>query len=79
MSSESSPAKNPEEVEVEKSSQLHDTYDEKLGLDSIDTANGDEALQLVGTQAAEHFSEEYNRKLRRKLVRLVPCTSVALT
>jgi len=78
MSSESSPAKNPE-VEVEKSSQLHDTYDEKLGLDSIDADNGDEALQLVGTQATEHFSEEYNRKLRRKLVQLVPCSSVALT
>jgi len=70
MSSESSPPKNPDEVE--KSSQIN--YDEKLGLDSIDTSDGDEALQLVGTQATAHFSEEYNRKLRRKLVPLVSCT-----
>jgi ACS family allantoate permease-like MFS transporter len=77
MSSESSAVKNLEEVE--KSSQLQDTYDEKLELDSIDASNGDEALQLVGSQATEHFSEEYNRKLRRKLVILVPCTSAILT
>ena len=77
MSSESSAVKNLEEVE--KSSQLQDTYDEKLGLDSIDASNGDEALQLVGSQATERFSEEYNRKLRRKLVILVPCTPATLT
>jgi ACS family allantoate permease-like MFS transporter len=65
MSSETSAAKNLDDVE--KSSQL-EAYDEKLGLDSLNTSDGDEALQLVGTQATAHFSEEYNRKLRRKLV-----------
>ncbi|KAJ8590317.1 MFS general substrate transporter [Rhizopogon salebrosus TDB-379] len=76
MSSESSAVKNLEEVE--KSSQLQDTYDEKLELDSIDASNGDEALQLVGSQATEHFSEEYNRKLRRKLDLIIPTISAAV-
>jgi ACS family allantoate permease-like MFS transporter len=76
MSSETSVAKALEEVE--KSSQL-ETYDEKLGLDTLDTSDGDAALQLVGAQATAHFSEEYNRKLRRKLVSLASCTLVILT
>ncbi|KAJ8590318.1 MFS general substrate transporter [Rhizopogon salebrosus TDB-379] len=76
MSSESSAVKNLEEVE--KSSQLQDTYDEKFGLDSIDASNGDEALQLVGSQATERFSEEYNRKLRRKLDLVIPTISAAV-
>jgi hypothetical protein len=75
MSSETSAAKNLDEVE--KSSQL-ETYDEKLGLDSLNTSDGDEALQLVGSQATAQFSEEYNRKLRRKLVLLVSCTLAIL-
>lgn len=34
-----------------------------------DSADGDEALQLVGRERTAQFSDEYNRKLRRKLVR----------
>lgn len=30
--------------------------------------DGDEALRLVGTQERQHFSDEYNRKLKRRLV-----------
>lgn len=30
--------------------------------------DGDEALRLVGTQERQHFSDEYNHKLKRKLV-----------
>lgn len=30
--------------------------------------DGDEALRLVGAQERKHFSDEYNRKLKRKLV-----------
>ncbi|KAG1770049.1 MFS general substrate transporter [Suillus occidentalis] len=75
MSSETSAAKNLDEVE--KSSQL-ENYDEKLGLDSLNTSDGDEALQLVGTQATAHFSEEYNRKLRRKLDFVIPTISAAV-
>ena len=45
--------------------------EEKVGLDSFDYSRGDEALQLVGAERKEHFSEEYNRKLRRKLVRML--------
>lgn len=76
MSSETSAVKNLDEVE--KSSQL-ENYDDKLGLDSLDTSDGDAALQLVGAQAAAHFSEEYNRKLRRKLVSIFFCTLAILT
>ncbi|KAH7887815.1 MFS general substrate transporter [Phlebopus sp. FC_14] len=77
MSSESVVAKTPDEVE--KNSQLQDSVeDEKVGLDFVDTANGDEALRLVGVQAKEHFSEEYNRRLRRKLDLVIPpiCAAV---
>ena len=34
----------------------------------IDSVEGDEALKLVGRERTAQFSEEYNRKLRRKLV-----------
>ena len=47
--------------------------DEKRAVDpevvSVDdTLNGDEALELVGRERTAQFSEEYNRRLRRKLV-----------
>jgi len=35
---------------------------------SFDVKDGDEALHLVGIQRSAEFTEEYNRKLRRKLV-----------
>jgi MFS transporter, ACS family, allantoate permease len=31
--------------------------------------DGDEALHLVGRERTEEFSEEYNKRLRKKLVR----------
>ncbi|KAG6900917.1 hypothetical protein C0993_004354 [Termitomyces sp. T159_Od127] len=37
---------------------------------SFDIQEGDEALKLIGTERTVQFSEEYNRKLRRKLVRM---------
>ena len=39
---------------------------EKLSV--IETYEVDEALKLVGQERTAEFSEEYNRKLRRKLV-----------
>ena len=47
--------------------------DEKHVVDSdtasyVDTLEGDEALQLVGRERTAEFSEDYNRRLRRKLV-----------
>lgn len=47
--------------------------DEKHAVDSetvsvIDSLQGDEALQLVGRERTAEFSDEYNKKLRRKLV-----------
>ena len=35
---------------------------------SYDLEGGDEALHLVGTQRTTDYTEEYNLKLRRKLV-----------
>jgi hypothetical protein len=35
---------------------------------SYDLEGGDEALHLVGAQRTTEFTEEYNLKLRRKLV-----------
>jgi hypothetical protein len=67
--------------EVKAASDLEKTRshsDEKTeyGSDTIDLSEGDEALQLVGTQRTSQFSDEYNRKLRRKLVRKYSTTSI---
>ncbi|KAG6872747.1 hypothetical protein C0995_006949 [Termitomyces sp. Mi166 len=42
---------------------------------------GDEALRLIGAERTVQFSEEYNRKLRRKLDLLIPplCAAVYFT
>ena len=55
--------------ELEKSSSI----DEKRTVDAEvlsvnETLDGDEALELVGRERTQQFSEEYNRRLRRKLV-----------
>lgn len=52
--------------EVEKNEVLVETLNEKSSLDIQD---GDEALRLIGAERTAQFSEEYNLKLRRKLVR----------
>ena len=49
------------------------SFDEKSEKSSgspslFDVSKGDEALQVVGIERTAEFSEEYNRKLRRKLV-----------
>lgn len=58
-----------------RSHSVHESSDEKKHAteESADVAvyeagNGDEALKLVGTERTTEFSEEYNAKLRRKLV-----------
>lgn len=56
----------------EKKFALASPASDRLGIDStteseLDT-NADEALQLVGKERTAEFSEEFNRKLRRKLV-----------
>ncbi len=45
-----------------------DAYDVTVSV--ADSVEGDEALKLVGRERTNQFSEEYNRKLRRKLVRV---------
>ena len=68
-------------VHVRKSKEKRDP-DEKGGFGAIGTVSivestdGDEALRLVGKERTAQFSEEYNKKLRRKLVRLIGCGQV---
>jgi len=54
------------------SSRLSDVHGEKKDVASMDSSiesrQGDEALKLVGTERQVTFSDEYNLKLRRKLV-----------
>ncbi|KAI0347076.1 MFS general substrate transporter [Trametopsis cervina] len=47
----------------------------------VDTLQGDEALHLVGRERTAEFSEEYNKKLRRKLDLIIPplCAAVYFT
>lgn len=62
---------------VEKRASTEKVRDEEKDADTVsvvDSADGDEALQLVGKERTAHFSEEYYKQLRRKLVR----TSVLL-
>ncbi|KAJ6614320.1 MFS general substrate transporter [Mycena sp. CBHHK59/15] len=67
--------------DTEKVSVDVEVRDEKIGLDTIDSSDGDEALRLVGTLRTAQFSEEYNLKLRRKLDLLIPplCAAVYFT
>lgn len=47
------------------------SIDEKIessSQDSVDLLRGDEALRLVDAENVVKFSEEYNLRLRRKLV-----------
>ncbi|KAM5532434.1 hypothetical protein V8D89_013928 [Ganoderma adspersum] len=61
--------------------------DEKGGFDAIGTVSvvestdADEALRLVGKERTAQFSEEYNKKLRRKLDLIIPplCAAVYFT
>lgn len=41
----------------------------------VDSVDGDEALHLVGRERTSQFSEEYNKRLRRKLVRFTQASS----
>ncbi|KAJ7498996.1 MFS general substrate transporter [Mycena latifolia] len=67
--------------ETEKVSLDAEVRDEKVGLDTVNSVEGDEALRLVGTVRTAQFSEEYNLKLRRKLDMLIPplCAAVYFT
>ncbi|KAJ7744518.1 MFS general substrate transporter [Mycena maculata] len=64
------------ETEKEKGS-----LDLQVGVDTVNSVDGDEALRLVGTVRTAQFSEEYNLKLRRKMDWLIPplCAAVYFT
>ncbi|KIJ70204.1 hypothetical protein HYDPIDRAFT_79103 [Hydnomerulius pinastri MD-312] len=59
----------------ELSSEFEKGTPEDVGDSLLD---GDEALRLVGTQARQRFSEEYNLKLRRKLDLFIPTIAAAV-
>jgi len=60
-----------DDVDIERKVESVEVHEvEKLDSYTVDTSQGDEALQLVGVERKERFSDEYNLKLRRKLVRL---------
>lgn len=52
----------------EKSSPIHEKRPESVEVLSVNSEDVDEALELVGSRRTQQFSEEYNKKLRRKLV-----------
>jgi histone acetyltransferase (RNA polymerase elongator complex component) len=56
---------------VREQEQEHDQEEKHVGVTtttSFDSSNMDEAMRLVGAERTAVFSEEYNAKLRRKLV-----------
>lgn len=67
-----------EDSTIRKRADTTNSLDEKGSADekhletatvvSVDSKDADAALELVGTQRTKQFSEEYNLKLRRKLV-----------
>ncbi|KAI0352702.1 MFS general substrate transporter [Trametes cingulata] len=56
-----------------------EAYDVTVSI--AESVEGDEALKLVGRERTAQFSEEYNKKLRRKLDLLIPplCAAVYFT
>ncbi|KAF7331968.1 MFS general substrate transporter [Mycena kentingensis (nom. inval.)] len=71
---------HPTMLEKESASPKSPSLDEKGVIDTVtvNSLDGDEALHLVGTARTQQFSEEYNKKLRRKLDMLIPplCAAV---
>ena len=60
---DSSDEKTPRSIDEEK------TFDATTTVSEVaESSDGDEALRLVGRERTAQFSDEYNRKLRRKLV-----------
>jgi MFS transporter, ACS family, DAL5 transporter family protein len=61
---------SPDKLESEKGNDTEVALDEKRPASELSSEilDGDEALHLVGAERTVQFSEEYNRKLRRKLV-----------
>lgn len=58
-------------IEEKSASPIDEKRPEIVDVLSINSEDADEALELVGSQRTQQFSEEYNNKLRRKLVSLL--------
>ena len=53
---------------LEKPSLVDEKQPDSVEVLSVDSEDADEALELVGSRRTQQFSEEYNEKLRKKLV-----------
>ncbi|OBZ71805.1 Allantoate permease [Grifola frondosa] len=74
--------RNSVDVSAEKTDLARDEKDVfDASVSIVDSTDGDEALKLVGKEREVQFSEEYNRKLRRKLDLVIPplCAAVYFT
>lgn len=60
------------------SEKIDEKHPDHVEVSSVDIANGDEALKLVGIERQHEFSEEYNARLRRKLDIIIPTISAAV-
>lgn len=65
---------------TEEKSPVHvSSGNETVTILSVDSKEADAALELVGTVRTAQFSEEYNNRLRRKLVCIFYAISGFLT
>ncbi|OCH93599.1 MFS general substrate transporter [Obba rivulosa] len=71
--------KSLEFSEKEPHSPEKDDFDATVSV--VESGEGDEALRLVGRERVQQFSEEYNKRLRRKLDLVIPtiCAAVYFT
>ncbi|KAJ3559842.1 hypothetical protein NM688_g98 [Phlebia brevispora] len=71
-----------EKAPASREDEKHDLEVNEIDAASaIDSYEGDEALKLVGRERTVEFSDEYNKKLRRKLDLVIPplCAAVYFT
>ncbi|TFK48495.1 MFS general substrate transporter [Heliocybe sulcata] len=68
-------------VHDQATDEKHDLSVDVSSVEDTDVSNGDEALRLVGKQRSSEFSEEYYRKLKRRLDWVIPplCSAVYFT
>ncbi|CDO74070.1 hypothetical protein BN946_scf185043.g120 [Trametes cinnabarina] len=68
-----------EKLQTRTEDEEKNAYD--VAVSEVESTEGDEALKLVGRERVAQFSDEYNKKLRRKLDFMIPplCAAVYFT
>lgn len=59
---------DPEKIDVASATEGNTDEKHEHDVSPIRLSEGDEALRLIGAERAVQFSEQYNLRLRRKLV-----------